>query len=232
MKHSKPNSVKKPLKLPWDERLNYERNCWERGCRRIAGLDEAGRGPLAGPVVAAAFILQPELKYEILNDSKLLSVTQREVCYRFLTSGAWEFAVGVVDSAEIDRVNIYQASRLAMLRALEFIQPAPDHLLVDALVVPGTTIPQTAIIHGDALSVAIAAASVIAKFTRDQLMNQYEVIYPGYGFAKHKGYPTYQHYQALTQLGPSPIHRRSFCLTRQVSDKSLELFTKVEVYKF
>lgn len=205
-------------KLSWDERLIHERHCWEQGYRRVAGLDEAGRGPLAGPVVAAVFIIPPNFYCEGLNDSKRLTALQRERYYRELTAGGLEYGVGIIEPAEIDRINIYQASRQAMLRAINNLATAPDFLLVDALVVPDTVIAQQAVIHGDSLSVSIAAASVIAKYTRDQLMIEYDQKYPGYGFAKHKGYPTPEHYRALQQLGPSPIHRHSFRLIQEEAE--------------
>jgi ribonuclease HII len=205
-------------KLSWDERMVQEKRCWEKGCRRVAGLDEAGRGPLAGPVVAAIFIITPDFQCQGINDSKQLTALQRQRYYHELTNGGWEYGIGIVEPAEIDRINIYQASRQAMSQALRNLKIAPDFLLVDALIVPDTSIAQQAIIHGDALSVAIAAASVIAKYTRDQLMIEYDKIYPGYGFAKHKGYPTSEHYRALQQLGPSPIHRRSFRLIQEEAE--------------
>ncbi len=202
----------KKLKLSWEERIEFEQTCWEKGYQRVAGLDEAGRGPLAGPVVSAIFVITPEFINTEVNDSKQLTPLQRERLFNLLTSGSWEYGVGIVEPEEIDRINIYQASRVAMLKALQSLQHSPDYLLVDALVVPETKIEQKSIIHGDARSVAIAAASIIAKYTRDQIMIDYEGIYPGYGFAKHKGYPTREHYEALNRLGPSPIHRNSFCL--------------------
>lgn len=222
------NDTKKQLKaLTWEERLIEENNCWQSGYTRVAGFDEAGRGPLAGPVVAAAFILEPDFRLEGLNDSKQLSETKRRRFYQEMTSGRWEYGIGIVEAGEIDRLNIYQATRLAMLKALQQLRLPPDFLLVDALVIPDTEVPQRSLIHGDARSVAIAAASVIAKYTRDQLMEEYDLIYPGYGFNKHKGYPTRQHYEALAQLGPTPIHRRSFRLQRENSmDQTLDLFEK------
>lgn len=220
----KQNSKQPFYKLPWEERLKEERKLWERGFKRVAGLDEAGRGPLAGPVVAAVFVITPEFCWEELNDSKQMTTLQREKCYHFLTSGAWEYGVSAVEPEEIDRINIYQASRRAMSKALRSLALPPDYLLVDALMVPDTDIAQTPLIHGDALSVAIAAASVIAKYTRDRLMEEYDRTYPGYGFAQHKGYPTAKHYEALEQLGPSPIHRRSFRLQKEPVPGSLDLF--------
>lgn len=220
--------IKQPKKvLTYEERLVEERACWSQGYLRVAGLDEAGRGPLAGPVVAAAFILLPEFKLEDLNDSKQLSEKQREEFYHYLTSGEWDYGIGIVEPAEIDRVNIYQASRLAMLQALQNLKNPPDYLLVDALVVPETDLPQKSLIHGDARSIAIAAASVIAKYTRDQIMLYYDRQYPGYCFAQHKGYPTKKHYEMLSKLGPSPIHRRSFRLEPR-TNQSLELFKELD----
>ncbi len=219
----------KKVKLSWQQRMELEQACWAKGYKRVAGLDEAGRGPLAGPVVAAVFLITPEFNYTDVNDSKQLTPLRREKLFSLLTSGPWEYGLGIVEPAEIDRINIYQASRLAMFKALQSLKSSPDYLLVDALVVPETAIDQKAVIHGDALSVAIAAASIIAKCTRDQIMIRYEQDYPGYGFPKHKGYPTQEHYEALERLGPSPIHRRSFCLEKRLSNKSLTLFGNKEV---
>ena len=224
MTSSTPKKSKITLKLSWEERLIEEERCWQAGFSRVAGLDEVGRGPLAGPVVAAIFIITPQFRLDGLNDSKQLTLTQRNRFYQILTSGDWEYGIGIVAPAEIDRLNIYQASRVAMRQALGNLKLPPDFLLVDAVTVPDTEIKQRAIIHGDALSVAIAAASVIAKFTRDQIMTDYDAVYPGYGFAKHKGYPTKEHYQALIELGPTPIHRRSFRLAPNANNSSLDLF--------
>jgi ribonuclease HII len=223
------NAAKSYSHLPWEERMLEEKRCWSNGYQRVAGFDEAGRGPLAGPVVAAAFIITPEFQMDGLNDSKQLSSLQRQKFFQALTSGTYEFGTGVVEADEIDRINIYQASRQAMLKALKTLMLPPDYLLVDALVVPDTTTPQRAIIHGDALSVAIAAASVIAKYTRDAIMIKYDSLYPGYGFAKHKGYPTREHYLALEKLGPSPIHRFSFRLEKKVTQETMGLFAGEEV---
>ena len=221
----------KKSKLSWEERTELEQNCWKNGYQRVAGLDEAGRGPLAGPVVAATFVITPEFNNPNVNDSKQLTPLQRERLYKLLTSGEWDYGVGIVGPDEIDRINIYQASRVAMLKALQAIPTPPDYLLVDALVIPGTEIEQKAVIHGDARSISIAAASIIAKYTRDQIMIDYEQKYPGYGFAKHKGYPTREHYEALKKLGPAPIHRKSFCLNKLKNDsnQSLNLFENKEV---
>ena len=221
---STPKKSKITLKLSWEERLIEEERCWQAGFSRVAGLDEVGRGPLAGPVVVAIFIITPQFRLDGLNDSKQLTLNQRDRFYQILTSGDWEYGTGIVAPVEIDRLNIYQASRVAMRQALGNLKLPPDFLLVDAVTVPDTEIKQRAIIHGDALSVAIAAASVIAKFTRDQIMTDYDAVYPGYGFAKHKGYPTKEHYQALSELGPTPIHRRSFRLAPSANNSSLDLF--------
>jgi ribonuclease HII len=222
-------AAKSYLHLPWEERLLEEKCCWNNGYQRVAGFDEAGRGPLAGPVVAATFVIKPEFQLEGLNDSKQLTALQRQRFFQALTDGTYEYGIGIVEADEIDQINIYQASRQAMLKALKTLQISPDYLLVDALVVPDTLVEQRAIIHGDALSVAIAAASVIAKYTRDLIMIKYDELYPGYGFAKHKGYPTPEHYLALEKLGPSPIHRLSFRLTKKVIQESMGLFEGEEV---
>ncbi len=219
----------KSSKLGWEERTELERTCWENGCQRVAGLDEAGRGPLAGPVVAGIFVITSEFYNPEVYDSKQLTPLQRERLFKLITSGRWEYGVGIVEPEEIDRINIYQASRIAMLKALRSIQPPPDCLLVDALVIPETEIEQRSIIHGDVRSVAIAAASIIAKYTRDQIMIDYEQKYPGYGFAKHKGYPTREHYEALNKLGPASVHRKSFCLQKRKAGESLNLFEHKEV---
>ncbi len=218
---------KQYINLPWEERFRHERDCWQMGYQRIAGFDEAGRGPLAGPVVAAAIVISREFKIIQVNDSKQLTPKRREECFHILTSGEWAYGIGIVEPDEIDRINIYQASRMAMLQALQQLPIEPDFLLVDALVIPETELPQRSIIHGDALSVSIAAASIIAKCTRDSMMKEYDHLYPGYGFAKHKGYPTREHYLALQSLGPSPIHRHSFSLERPVME-SINLFTEEE----
>lgn len=218
--------------LPWEERIIHEKRCWESGFQRVAGFDEAGRGPLAGPVVAACFVIPGDFYLEGLNDSKQLTAIRRERFYQVLTGGNYEFGIGVIEAEEIDRINIYQASRQAMAKALQNLKESPDYLLVDALKIPSTDITQQAIIHGDALSVSIAAASVIAKCTRDAMMVQYDSLYPGYGFAKHKGYPTREHYLALEKLGPSPIHRLSFRLDKNDNPGTLNLFGEDGVVKF
>jgi len=210
------------VELP--DRLHFERALEVQGVGLIAGVDEAGRGPLAGPVVAAAVILPAAwIRHGLpaplrgLNDSKQLTPAQREHFHAELTRQpevCW--SVAAVEAAEIDVVNILQATHRAMSRALRGLVPAPAHVLMDGLPVPGLDWPQTALVKGDTLSYSIAAASVLAKVTRDRRMLDYDRIHPGYGFARHKGYPTPEHLEALGRLGPCPIHRRSFEPVRTV----------------
>jgi ribonuclease HII len=212
-------------------RLAYECELWRQGLTLVAGVDEAGCGPLAGPVVAAAVVF-PCGWAEIglgtglrgLNDSKQLTEDQREKYYAILTTHPEiRFAVASVDVEMIDRINIYQAAHRAMNLALEQLQPPPQHVLVDGRAVKSMRIPHTPLVKGDARSYSIAGASVIAKVTRDRLMREYDLLYPGYGFAEHKGYGTPQHLAAIQALGACPIHRRSFAPFRPVATP-LELF--------
>lgn len=197
--------------LEFQERFALERELWARGFTRIAGVDEVGRGPLAGPVVAAAVILHPRTSLPGLNDSKQLDVQTREELDRRLRGGhALAWAIGVATEAEIDRLNIFHAAQLAMWRAVIKLDPPPEFLLVDGVPLRRARLPQQAIVGGDRRSNSIAAASVIAKVYRDRLMTAMDARFPGYGFAQHKGYPTPAHRQALQRLGPSPIHRKSF----------------------
>ncbi|MGE5598900.1 MAG: ribonuclease HII [Bacteroidota bacterium] len=199
-------------RLRQDGMLVRERALWAQGSRLVAGVDEAGRGPLAGPVVAAAAILPPDLFLPGLDDSKKLSPALREeICRAALEAGV-HFGVGVVEAAVIDEINIYQATRRAMLLALARLPAAPDYILIDAVRLPEHPGPQEAVVHGDALCLSIALASVLAKVARDHLMSCYDRVYPAYGFAKHKGYATPEHYAALRRHGPCPLHRRSFDL--------------------
>ncbi|MCI8637912.1 MAG: ribonuclease HII [Coprococcus sp.] len=188
--------------------LSYEHEYASYGM--ICGVDEAGRGPLAGPVVAGAVILPPEPMILYLNDSKQLSPAKREVLYDEILQKAVAVGVGMAEPKRIDEINILQATYEAMRQAVERLHPAPDVLLNDAVTIPGLSIKQVPIIKGDAKSLSIAAASVIAKVTRDRLMEDYEKEFPGYGFASHKGYGSQKHIEALKKLGPCPIHRRSF----------------------
>jgi ribonuclease HII len=191
--------------------LQHEDELRARGIRVVAGVDEAGRGPLAGPVVAAAVILPEAFRLPGLTDSKQLSAAVREQFFLALrTDRAVAVAIGIASAREIDQVNILQATHRAMQRALGTLERQPQHVLVDGLPVPSLTFPQTAIVGGDAQSLSIAAASVIAKVTRDRLMEGWHQRFPHYGFDRHRGYPTKEHLQRLRTYGPCPIHRRSF----------------------
>ena len=190
--------------------LDYEQALWDRGFSLVCGVDEAGRGPLAGPVVAAAVILDPDRPVEGLDDSKKLTEKKREALFPLIQERALAFGVGMASEQEIDQYNILQATFLAMRRAVEQLSLRPDAALVDGNQNPDLGIPTQTVIKGDALSASIGAASILAKVTRDHLMLQLDQIYPQYHFAKHKGYPTKDHYACLAQHGPSPVHRRSF----------------------
>ena len=182
----------------------------------MAGVDEAGRGPLAGPVVAAAVILPEGFRHDFLNDSKQLTERRRDAIFAEITaSSEIRWAHSVVESHEIDRLNILRATHEAMRRAVAKLDPQPQHVLIDGLPVRPFPLPQTALVGGDALSFSIAAASVIAKVMRDRIMLEHDARFPGYDFARHKGYGTPQHLAALKQHGPCPIHRRSFQPVRQ-----------------
>lgn len=193
----------------------FESEARRRGYRRVAGIDEAGRGPLAGPVAAAAVILPRRCVLPALNDSKLLDERERNRLYDQIMARAIGVGLGFADPGEIDRLNILEATRLAMCRAVAALRPVPDYLLLDAVALPGVPSPQRPIIKGDGLSVSIAAASIIAKVSRDRLMREAHIRYPRYAFDIHKGYPTPDHLRLLAQYGPCEIHRRSF---RPVSD--------------
>ena len=195
--------------------LKYEGELWTQGFLQIAGVDEAGVGPLAGPVVAGAVILPREYKLRELNDSKKLDETTREQLAAQIKSDAVAWALGSAEVAEIDRLNIYHAGLLAMRRAVEGLETQPDFVLVDARTIPEILMRQRGIIKGDSLSASIAAASILAKTARDALLLEYEQQYPGYGFAAHKGYPTPEHFRALRERGALPIHRRSFRPVRE-----------------
>ena len=200
---------------PEQERLynlnNYEREARAQGFSFIAGVDEAGRGPLAGPVVAAACIIPEGLFFLGIDDSKKLTARERERLFSEITTSLdVKFSVGIISHEDIDRVNIYQATILAMLQAIAGLEIEPDYLLVDGMALPHPTIPSQKIIKGDALSQSIAAASVIAKVTRDRMMDEFDRQWPQYGFKKHKGYGTAKHREAIVSHGPCPIHRLTF----------------------
>jgi ribonuclease HII len=187
----------------------YERQAWKAGARLVAGVDEVGRGSLFGPVVAAAVILDPNYRILGLRDSKLLPAERRTVLARRIREHAIAWAIAAVDSARIDQINIYHASRLAMAEAVLQLSPRPDHLLIDALRIDFDC-RQTPIIHGDALSASIAAASIIAKVERDRMITAWDPVFPVYGLGSNKGYSTRKHVTALREHGPSPLHRLSF----------------------
>ena len=190
--------------------LVHERKLWVDGIEHVAGVDEAGRGPLAGPVVAAAVILPHECDLPGLTDSKKLTAEQREELEPLVMEQALSYTVAHVDVETIDRMNILQATFRAMREALAGLSITPDHALIDGNHTPGGPVPQSAIVKGDATSLCIAAASVLAKVSRDRYMVEMDETYPGYGFAQHKGYGTPHHKDALKRLGPCPLHRRSF----------------------
>ena len=197
--------------------LRFEIELWAEGYSLVAGVDEAGMAPLAGPVVAGAVILPQNYKLRGLNDSKkILDAEMRETLAAQIKQDAVCWSVGFAEVEEIDRINIYHAGLLAMQRAVQGLTCLPDFVLVDARKIPNCPSPQRGIIRGDALSASIAAASVVAKTTRDAHMLEMDSIYAGYGFASHKGYPTPEHCRALKELGAVPIHRRSFGRVRQV----------------
>ncbi len=212
-------------------RLSFEQDLWGRGVTLVAGVDEVGCGPLAGPVVAAAVVFPFSWaesglygKLRGLNDSKQLTEEHREKYFEIITTHAEiRFAIGIVDVETIDRINIYHAAHRAMNLALEQLQPAPQHVLVDGRPVKSMRIPSTPLVKGDARSYSIAAASVVAKVTRDRMMLEMDRLYPAYGFACHKGYATPQHLAAIEQHGPCAIHRRSFSPFRPVAIEQ-ELF--------
>jgi len=202
-------SERQRLKRMW----LLEEKAWSNGYQLVAGIDEAGCGPLAGPVVAAAVVF-PQAKTTLwgLDDSKQLTAGKRELLYQMILENAVAVGVGIIHNQEIDRLNILEATKRAMTQAVANLPVLPDLALVDGnqARLPSLDIPCQTIVDGDGCSCSIAAASIVAKVTRDRLMDELDVLYPGYGFAQHKGYPSRQHYEALRQLGPSPIHRRTF----------------------
>lgn len=202
--------------------LKYERELYTQGVDAIAGIDEAGRGPLAGPVVAAAVILPREFHHPVLTDSKKLKESVREALFEELTANPEIVrGISIVEPQEIDEINILRATHEAMRRAVAALPCPPQHVLIDGLPVSPFPVAQTALVKGDSKSFSIAAASILAKVTRDRIMLEMEALYPQYGFARHKGYATAGHLAALLAHGPSPIHRRSFAPVRAIQ---LELF--------
>ena len=203
------------MKEKEEERLKLlkeiEENLYEQGCNSICGIDEAGRGPLAGPVVVAAVIMPRDSMIEGVNDSKKVSEKKREALYEQILQEAISYGIGIIDQKEIDNINILNATKKGLTTAVQALTVRPDRIIVDALEHIDTChIPYTSIIKGDAKCYSIAAASIIAKVTRDRIMRQWDEIYPQYGFAKHKGYGTKVHIEAIKEYGLTPIHRLSF----------------------
>ncbi len=196
-----------------DQKLNlyeYEEALYDQGNQLICGVDEAGRGPLAGPVVVAACILPPFLRIEGINDSKQLTAKKREELFKIIVKNAVAYQIVFVSEADVDLLNIYQATKKGMLEAIRGLDVTPDHVLIDAMPLGELKIPHTSIIHGDARCASVAAASILAKVTRDEFMEKMDVKYPNYGFKKNKGYGTKAHMEALEKYGPCPIHRKTY----------------------
>ena len=193
-----------------EEILTYERGLWEAGYDLVAGIDDVGRGPLAGPVVAAAVILPKECKIEGVNDSKKLSAKKREELYDIILEKAVSYGIGVVSNERIDEINILQATYEAMREALSQLKPKAEYILADAVTIPMVSTPQRGIIKGDAKSMSIGAASIVAKVYRDRMMEDYEEVYPGYGFASNKGNGAAEHIEGIRKQGITPIHRKTF----------------------
>ena len=207
-----------------DAMLNFERVLWRAGVQHVAGVDEVGMGPLAGPVIAAAVVFPPHTELHGIDDSKKLDVEQRVDAERRIRAAASGIAIGRAEVAEIDTVNIYHAGLLAMRRAVEALPMRPQHVLVDARSIPGVDVPQNCFDKGDGLDFSIAAASIVAKVHRDRLMDELAREHPGYGFERHKGYCTPEHQDAIRRLGPCPIHRTSFTFIRELRGEYSTLF--------
>lgn len=202
----------------------YELNAYDHGATCVVGCDEAGRGPLAGPVVVACCVLPKDFYDERINDSKKLSEKKRESLFEYIKEVALDYAIVVYDAKKVDELNVYQASRLGMIEAVQSLKKVkPDYILTDAMPL-GIDITTEAIIKGDAKSQSIAAASILAKVTRDHLMMDYDQQYPMYNFKKHKGYPTKEHLALLKAYGPCPIHRRSFGPVKAFFEEQMTLF--------
>jgi ribonuclease HII len=207
--------------LPERPNLRFETALWAQGCQLLAGLDEAGRGAWAGPVTAAAVVLPKSddiyIQLNGVRDSKQMYPLQRAKWAGQIRASACAWGVGFASHEEIDALNIIGATRLAMQRALASLSPAPQHLIIDALALPEISLPQTCLIKGDARSLSVAAASILAKTARDEFMIALDAQFPEYGFARHKGYGTQAHYNALMQFGPTPVHRQSFAPLKSLS---------------
>jgi ribonuclease HII len=211
-----------------DAMLHFERLLWKAGIVHIAGVDEVGMGPLAGPVVAAAVVFPPGTEIGGVDDSKALDEGTRVELDVVIRGKATALSIGVVEVEEIDRINIYHAGIRAMQLALSKLDIVPQHVLVDSRTIPGLTQPQNSFDKGDGINFSIAAASIVAKVFRDRLMTGLDSMYPGYGFASHKGYATPEHQQAIRELGPCPIHRRSFDYIRELCGQYCELYYRLK----
>lgn len=206
-----------------DNLYQYEEQLEDLGIKYIAGVDEVGRGPLAGPVVVAAVILPLNLRIKGINDSKKLSLKKRNELYKIILNEALAVNVSFIDERVIDEINIYEATKKGMLEAISGLKIKPEHVLIDAMPLRELAIAHTSIIHGDALSASIGAASIIAKVTRDEYMDKMDIKYPNYGFKHHKGYCTKEHLEALEKYGPCEIHRKSFAPVKKFYTKQLTL---------
>jgi ribonuclease HII len=211
-----------------DAMLHFERLLWKAGIQHIAGVDEVGMGPLAGPVVAAAVVFPPGSEIAGIDDSKALDEQTRNRLDQEIRARATAFALGIVEIEEIDRINIYHAGIRAMQLAVSQLTIAPQHILVDSRTIPGFTQPQNSFDKGDGINFSIASASIVAKVYRDRLMTELDAQYPGYGFASHKGYATPEHQRAIRDLGPCAIHRRSFDYIRELRGEYCKLYYKLK----
>ncbi|SHF51141.1 ribonuclease HII [Ornithinibacillus halophilus] len=212
----KEKQKEEELERAFEEMCLYERKQYVMNNHYIAGVDEAGRGPLAGPVVAAAVILPSDFKLLGLNDSKQINETDREKFYDIVLSEATSYGISIINNDQIDTINIFEATKLAMTEAINKLDPYPDHILIDAVELKGLSCTHEAIIKGDAKSISIAAASILAKVTRDRLMKDMHLEYPMYDFAANMGYGTKKHLESLQKYGPSPYHRKTFAPVREV----------------
>ena len=199
-------------------RWTHEDALAKQGHRLIAGLDEVGRGSLAGPVVAAAVILERESRLPEVRDSKLLSESVRRRLFGQIVLSAKAYAFGIADADRVDRVNVLEATREAMGQAVEYLSLPPDALLIDAVALPSVGLPQSCLIHGDRRCLSIAAASILAKVYRDEMMKEFDTLFPAYRFRSNKGYPTVEHRRAIFDVGLSPLHRRTFSVQRPLLD--------------
>ncbi len=213
----------KKLNKELNNLYQYEEALEDSGVKYIAGVDEVGRGPLAGPVVVAAVIMPINLRIKGIDDSKKLSEKKRNELYKIILKEAVAVNISFIDEKTVDEINIYEATKKGMLEAIEGLSVKPEHVLIDAMPLHELKIPHTSIIHGDALSASIGAASIVAKVTRDEFMNKMDIKYPHYGFAKHKGYCTKEHLEMLEKYGPCEIHRRSFAPVSKHFTKQIQM---------